>query len=412
MKKQPNNILLYGATFTLLSLALLFQGCGGGNSSNSTKTDTSTSSGSSTSTPSGSGSTTPTTDAGGSSTGSNNTATGSVTNSGGGSSSSSSSGSSQSSGATTGSTPSTPVDNSRDLAKLQKQEKDLKDAISQLKNQIEGLNKEVENLLKGSSQVASLQAQKSTLEKDNQQLQVTRYDFATTSSFTRVWWDRGSGADKDVAFYHPNPTKGYKYVGDYCQGNYSNPRGTVLVAKPRDGKAIPPNDYELVWNDKGSGADEDFSCWRPIPPSGYVALGLITVKGYQKPSTNLTLCVHKDFVEDGTISGSIWNDKGSAADKDFSVWGIQETGLFAAHATHAKYTGKVYKIKAAYTQSGIKAKIDSNNARIKDLDTKITAAAKDNAEASSKRKEIEALQNQVSTKEKELEVVQNELYNK
>ena len=167
----------------------------------------------------------------------------------------------------------------------------------------------------------------------------------------------------DVTFYNPDTAEDYKYLGDYGQGDYETPQGTVIIAKAKDNKTVPPTSYELVWSDEGSGANKDVSCWRPIPPSDdYVALGVITVEGYEEPATGETspiLCVHKDFVEEATLSTNIlWEDAGSAANTDLRTWKVEKTGLFVAHNAYEDYPDPVYQIKEAFQQPNIEAIID------------------------------------------------------
>lgn len=148
-----------------------------------------------------------------------------------------------------------------------------------------------------------------------------------TSEFEAVWNDKGSGADQNGAFYRPIPPRGFYPVGHLGVRGYDPPKDAVmLVVKEGDqtGQSPPlakPDDYELVWNDKGSGANQDGAFWRPKAPGGYVALGLVVTRGHdQKPSRDDIRCVRTDLVAVGLPGPGIWNDKGSGADKDFGSW--------------------------------------------------------------------------------------------
>jgi len=82
----------------------------------------------------------------------------------------------------------------------------------------------------------------------------------------------------------------------------------VIVLKESDssGALAAPVDYTEVWNDKGSGSNNDGSFWRPVPPPGYVALGAVAQSGYGKPALDDVVCVREDLTTDGAIGSGIW----------------------------------------------------------------------------------------------------------
>ncbi|WP_144394522.1 Vps62-related protein [Pleionea sediminis] len=147
-----------------------------------------------------------------------------------------------------------------------------------------------------------------------------------TDSFDLRWNDKGSGADRDGAYWHPNPPKGFHALGSVGVKGYSNINGVeaAMCVKAVDGTDAlkPPKSYELIWADHGSGADRDGSCWRPIAPEGYVALGDVFVNGYDNPSQNDIMCVRKDLTSRGVIGAEIWADHGSGADHDIDTFEI------------------------------------------------------------------------------------------
>jgi len=54
----------------------------------------------------------------------------------------------------------------------------------------------------------------------------------TTSIYDWVYDDKGSGADNDVTVWRPHPSdSNYYIIGDYAQGNYGAPTGTAYVVK-------------------------------------------------------------------------------------------------------------------------------------------------------------------------------------
>ncbi|MGN5192851.1 hypothetical protein BJP22_04745 [Aeromonas veronii] len=160
-------------------------------------------------------------------------------------------------------------------------------------------------------------------------------ELAFTTEYEYRWNDRGSGADHDIGFYHPIPPAGFYALGSIGVNNYDNPNGKFAslcvknVSKPNQQPALAqPIRFDLIWTDRGSGAKADGSCWRPVPPAGYVALGDIFVTGYNAPTGLQVMCVAEELVCDGKIGNLIWDDTGSGADRDFGVWQIDASKSF------------------------------------------------------------------------------------
>ncbi|NEO53809.1 MAG: Vps62-related protein [Okeania sp. SIO3B5] len=147
--------------------------------------------------------------------------------------------------------------------------------------------------------------------------------------FELAWWDKGSGGKYDGAYYKPIVPQGYYALGYYGQSNYNSPAGAVVVVKDlKSGALARPKGYELIWKDKGSGADMDGAFWRPIPPSSnYVALGLVVTRNYNEPSVNEVMCVRQDLVVRGEPGDQVWIDKGTGADADFGSWEINSPSI-------------------------------------------------------------------------------------
>jgi hypothetical protein len=120
----------------------------------------------------------------------------------------------------------------------------------------------------------------------------------------------------------------------------------MLVAQALEPEALAaPLDYEKVWEDRGSGADEDGSFWRPLPPEGYVCLGLVAQRGWGKPGLDVVRCVRFDLVAPGKLGDRIWIDKGTGAHTDFGSWTIVpadengiSVGAFEGHTSHVPPT--------------------------------------------------------------------------
>lgn len=153
-----------------------------------------------------------------------------------------------------------------------------------------------------------------------------------TNEFLPLWNDKGSGARKSISLWRPSTSSDalspFFSLGDIATDSYHNINQSKIVAVVSDANKVdgtalrPPLDYELVWKDTGSGARTNFSIWRPLPPEGYVAMGLVCGVGYDKPSRNAMRCVRADLVSPANVDELLWSDKGSRALTDFSAWTI------------------------------------------------------------------------------------------
>jgi hypothetical protein len=148
-----------------------------------------------------------------------------------------------------------------------------------------------------------------------------------TSSYTLRWNDQGSGGNYNGGFWHPIPPAGFYALGSIGLPDYSDPNGSVatLCVQEYDSgnnALAKPVNYDLIWADHGSGSKRDGSCWRPIPPDGYIALGDVFSSGYDRPSLDDVRCVQKDLVHSGLAGDMIWNDRGTGSNSDFGAWRI------------------------------------------------------------------------------------------
>jgi hypothetical protein len=154
-------------------------------------------------------------------------------------------------------------------------------------------------------------------------------EFQWTREFERIWDDKGSGAKRDIAFFRPIVPSGFKILGHFAYGSYGNPdqKRKIMVVREsnKNGSSnllANPIRYERIWYDRGSGAKKDGAVWRPIPPKGYSAIGDVATRGWRSPSTGEIVCVRNDLVEKGVVGHNIWNDRGSGAKHDVSIWSI------------------------------------------------------------------------------------------
>jgi hypothetical protein len=158
-----------------------------------------------------------------------------------------------------------------------------------------------------------------------------------TTEFYRIWSTNGTKA-KLGTFWRPTPARdalpGYFPLGDvFIPGNV-NINGDMVSAvvcekdlkgaKNSKGNALAkPADFELVWKESPTHSVTRTSIWRPIPPVGYVAMGLVCASDHSKPSLNTIRCVRADLVVEANVGDPLWNDKGTGAKLSFSAWTIE-----------------------------------------------------------------------------------------
>ncbi|KAK4787416.1 hypothetical protein SAY86_011249 [Trapa natans] len=137
------------------------------------------------------------------------------------------------------------------------------------------------------------------------------------STFKRVWaaYEGGPG-NLGATFFEPMAIpQGFFMLGGYCQPNNRPLNGWVLVAK--DGAALAkPTDYTLVWSSESLKMKQDSHghFWLPVPPDGYIAVGLVVTASPEKPSVDSIRCVRSDFTEPSQAETSIWVSPNNATE--------------------------------------------------------------------------------------------------
>lgn len=191
-----------------------------------------------------------------------------------------------------------------------------------------------------------------------------------TCEFLPLWNDKGSGAHSAIGLWRPSTASdalnAFFSLGDIAVDHYRNVNQSKVVAVVSDANKVdgtalrPPVDYQLVWHDEGTGALSNASIWRPIPPQGYVAMGLVYGVNYDKPSLHAVRCVREDLVVASKVGELIWNDKGSGSASDLSTWSITPPdapageiylapGTFVAHNSYARPGHAPYSLRLELT---------------------------------------------------------------
>ncbi len=181
-------------------------------------------------------------------------------------------------------------------------------------------------------------------------------EVVSAQSVDGVGSDSGSGAKNDLAVYRPKLPAGWYWVGQSGNNNTKLIRVKPLVP----GAVTEPLGYQCAWTDAGSNKNQGYSLWNISPQPKYRALGGIARLGKGRTDwaaphgdeAKGVACVHESLCAEGDIGGGIWNDKGTHARHDGSVWEIKpkgETGIhahtFFCQGNHSKPNAKVYVIK-------------------------------------------------------------------
>lgn len=117
--------------------------------------------------------------------------------------------------------------------------------------------------------------------------------------------------------------KGYYPLGDIVVASHSKPKiGFLLrVTEANDDSVQSPVSYSKIWNDRGSGADRDVQLWEVHCPGGYVALGNVATSG-SYPKLGDVYCVKSSYTSYGSSNNwkYVWRDYGSGARSDVSIF--------------------------------------------------------------------------------------------
>jgi len=161
----------------------------------------------------------------------------------------------------------------------------------------------------------------------------------------QIWNDAGSGARDDVSIWRSSHAsfsfmnRQWYSLGDMAVLGHYAPSHFYMMAETsvvKSGEKFKPADYYIrTWDDKGSGAYQDCTLWKPSCPQSYYSFGHVATDGSIPPKWSQA-CVHERFIEQKTFSYSIWSDVGSGAIQDVTLMmaGIRRNwftgGLFTA----------------------------------------------------------------------------------
>lgn len=84
-----------------------------------------------------------------------------------------------------------------------------------------------------------------------------------------------------------------------------------------------PIGFELIWSSEGTSDNKQLALWNPIPQSGYNCPGQIASTTYNEPPPlSSVACILETYLngDDVQLSTFVWNDSGSGAALDGSIW--------------------------------------------------------------------------------------------
>ncbi|MDX1519345.1 MAG: Vps62-related protein [Gammaproteobacteria bacterium] len=168
----------------------------------------------------------------------------------------------------------------------------------------------------------------------------TPWSLETTRAckYRLAWHDRGSGGDNDLSVYTPVVPAGFYMISGYAQGDYDAPRQCVTAVRPSPTNPdtgapllVSPSRWQLIWMDKGTGANMDGSIWQAVPPhDDYACIGHVGQTGYQPPKISSYRCLHKCLLQGTPVPEALWTDRGTGANKPVSVYRLQNSKGFIA----------------------------------------------------------------------------------
>ena len=170
-----------------------------------------------------------------------------------------------------------------------------------------------------------------------------KFEFIPVSEYDQVWDDSGSGAEQDVSVWRARVPAGCHLIGMTAKNGHSPPNFSTLVIRAGGSDIAPPDRFQLIWwQERGK---RRFWCWRPIPPPGYMSLGDVGTLSETPPSRKDVVCVALGCLSPNRqpLGRQIWNDRGGGAPKDAAFFEQPGgTGLFRCSddATHNKPHGE------------------------------------------------------------------------
>ncbi|GBG91749.1 hypothetical protein CBR_g53601 [Chara braunii] len=183
-------------------------------------------------------------------------------------------------------------------------------------------------------------------------------EVAAISKVRAAWLDYRTGAKLYLVIYEANLTpaeysQGWRVLGQFSRPSYNDIRDVAVTIVARNVNSsnpvlAPPVDYEWIWNESGSGTMSQpalmlGSVWRPLPAQGFVCLGDVFVASRSKPMPGqgamaAHVCVRADYAKEAAIGDFVWDDRGSHATFDCSIWrSTKDVAFFSPAIGHGDF---------------------------------------------------------------------------
>ena len=192
------------------------------------------------------------------------------------------------------------------------------------------------------------------------------FEVALVHSYTEIWRDSGSGADRDVFILRPNLPPGFRALGDVAIEGKVEDFGVekfpyTLAIKPKPGREnliAEPTGRVQAWSTAGSDANVRIKVFAVTCPKGFFALGgYVELETNPRPNENI-VCISKSILAPGVwAQSSVWDDKGTGADTDLSLWNAEyraqpvagtltfPSNAFFPSSTHQQPKDKAYVLQ-------------------------------------------------------------------
>jgi hypothetical protein len=121
---------------------------------------------------------------------------------------------------------------------------------------------------------------------------------------------------------------GFFYLGPIATSQKTAPSG-YIVKELVSGILGKVGGWSQVWNDRGSGKKTDFALWRALEANpDYISLASYFTRSWDPPTGDPTYfirTVKADVLLPVKADYELWNDHGTGADEDGAVWQLKET---------------------------------------------------------------------------------------
>jgi hypothetical protein len=175
-------------------------------------------------------------------------------------------------------------------------------------------------------------------------------------SFNKVWTSDGTGSRVtgsvwDAALGKSNLRKKTERVslGHYASPHFSQPKPAPFVVEVTDVNAYAlagsnymprvlerlfphPSRFRQVWGQEWKGTA--LYAWTPVPPPGFIALGMVLTTKPQAPSVTSVRCISEKWAEKPSVAPQlVWTNEGSGG-RPASIWLVNSLGLLYVNLGH------------------------------------------------------------------------------